>query len=108
MTEVLELEIRRKIHKIITKNPGIHASKIAEIVSLSGQTTDYHLLYMERNEIINSTKQEGYRRYYAKGKLGFKDRRQIAILRHETPLKIVLILINQFAFLMPYFHLPIV
>jgi predicted transcriptional regulator len=94
MDEVLELEIRRKIYNLIAKNPGLHARKIAELISLSGQLTDYHLLYLERNKLITSVKEEGYRRYYVEGKLGLRDRRRIAVLRQETPLKIVLFLLR--------------
>lgn len=94
MKEILDLEIRRSIYDLIAKNPGLHARKIAESLSMSGQLTDYHLLYMERNEVLTSIKEGGYRRYYIRGKLGVKDRHRIAILRHETPLKIVLYLLK--------------
>ncbi len=94
MKEVLDLEIRRSIYNLIEKNPGLHARKIAEILSLSGQLTDYHLLFMERSSIITSVKDEGYRRYYIKGAMGAGDRKRIAILRRETPLKIVLFLLD--------------
>ena len=94
MNEVLDLEIRRKIYNLITKNPGLHAKKIAEILSIQGQLADYHLLYMERNGLITTIKEEGYRRYYIKGKLGIKERKRIAILRQKTPLKIVLFLLK--------------
>ena len=94
MKTVLELEIRRKIYKLIEKNPGLHAKRIAELLSLSGQLTDYHLLYLERNKLITSMKEAGYRRYYVEGEIGLQDRRRIAVLRQETPLRIVLFLIN--------------
>ena len=94
MNEVLDLEIRRKIYDLIAKNPGLHAKKIAELLSIKGQLADYHLLYLERREVITTIKEEGYRRYYIKGKLGIKDRRRIAILRQEIPLRIVLFLLK--------------
>ncbi|MCX6665603.1 MAG: ArsR family transcriptional regulator [Euryarchaeota archaeon] len=94
MKEVLNLEIRRSIYNLVEKNQGLHASKIAEILSLSGQLADYHLMYMERNGIIVSIKEEGYRRYYTQGMMGIRDRKRIAILRRETPLKIVLFLLD--------------
>jgi predicted transcriptional regulator len=94
MEEVLELEIRRKIYNLILKNPGLHARKIAEILSLQGQLCDYHLLYLERNEIVSAIKEEGFRRYFPTGKLGFADRKRLSILRKETPLKIIVFLIK--------------
>ncbi len=94
MKEVLDLEIRKKIYTLILKNPGLHAKKIAEILSIHGQLADYHLLYLERNELVTTTKEGGYRRYYIKGKIGRKERRQIAILRQKIPLKIVIFLLK--------------
>ena len=94
MEEFLELEIRRKIYHLIEKNPGLHAKRIAEMLAIQGQLADYHLLFLERKEIITGIKEEGYRRYYVKGTMGTKDRRRIAILRQEIPLKIVLFLLK--------------
>ena len=94
MNDVLELEIRRKIYDLLMKNPGLHAHKIAALLSISGQLCDYHLLYLERYDIISATKEEGFRRYYVKGALGIKDRRRISILLKETPLRIVLFLLQ--------------
>jgi len=94
MNEVLDLKIRRKIYNLIKKNPGLHAKKISEILTVKGQLADYHLLYLEREGIINGIKEEGYRRYYVKGKIGILDRKRIAILRQEIPLKIVLFLLK--------------
>jgi predicted transcriptional regulator len=94
MNDVLELEIRRKIFNLIAKNPGLHARKIAEILAIQGQLTDYHLAYLEREELIVTVKEEGYRRCYVKGKLGVTERARIAILRKETPLRIVLFLLQ--------------
>ena len=94
MDEVLELEIRRKIYTLILKNPGLHVRKIAEILSLQGQLADYHLAYLERAHIITMIKEEGFRRCYPTGKLSFIDRQRISILRKETPLKIIVFLIQ--------------
>jgi predicted transcriptional regulator len=89
-----DLEIRRKIYNLILKNPGLHAKRIAEILKISGQLADYHLLSLERNELIRSVKEAGYRRYYAEGKLGTEDRKRLSVLRQEIPLKIVLFLLK--------------
>jgi predicted transcriptional regulator len=94
MKEFLELEIRRKIFQLIEKNPGLHARRIAERLSIQGQLADYHLLYLERKELVTTIKEEGYRRYYIKGELGTKDRRRLGLLRQDVPLKIVLFLLK--------------
>jgi len=94
MDNVLELEIRRKIYTLILENPGLHAKKIADILSLQGQLADYHLAYLERAEIVTTIKEEGYRRYYATGKLGIKERKRISILRKDIPHRIILFLLQ--------------
>jgi predicted transcriptional regulator len=94
MSHVLELETRRKIYNLILRNPGLHANKIATDLSMSGQLTDYHLGYLERNNLVVAVKEEGFRRYYIHGTIGLEERRRISILRHETPLRIVLFLLE--------------
>jgi len=94
MDELTDVKIRRKIYALVSRNPGLHAHKIAEILKISGQLADYHLMYLERNEIIKTVKEEGYRRYYIEGKMGSQDRQRLSLLRQETPLKIVLFLLK--------------
>lgn len=92
-----DLEIRRKIYNLIKKNPGLNAKKISDILKISGQLADYHLLYLERHNIIQSVKEEGYRRYYKLGETGKEERKKLSLLRQEIPLKIVLLLLENFS-----------
>jgi predicted transcriptional regulator len=55
---------------------------------------EYHLLFLEKYEIINSDKETGYKRYYIKGKIGVKDKKYLFILRQKTVLKIILFLLK--------------
>lgn len=92
-----DLEIRRKIYNLIEKNPGLNAKKISDILKISGQLADYHLLYLERHNIIQSAKEEGYRRYYKIGEMGKEERKKLSLLRQEIPLKIVLLLLEKYS-----------
>jgi predicted transcriptional regulator len=95
MNEILELETRRKIYELITKNPGLHFSKIADMLHLRLSLVEYHLLYLEKNKIIISVKEKGYKRYYVEGtKIGVEDKKILSLLRQEIPLRIVLFLIK--------------
>ncbi len=93
--KILELEIRRKMYNIILENPGLHASRISELLGIQSQLADYHLFYLERQDLVTAVKEEGYRRYYAKGVLGSSERKWIALLRQEIPLRIVLLLLKK-------------
>ena len=96
MSEDLELEIRRKIYDLLEKNPGLHLSKISEILKLRISHVEYHLIYLEKNEIINTAKEKGYKRYYiAKSQVGTQEKKILSLLRQEIPLKIVLILLKK-------------
>jgi predicted transcriptional regulator len=94
MKEILELETRRSIYQLIVKNPGLYARRVAEILELSGQLTDYHLLFLEKNGLITSVKEEGYRRYYAHDEIKSGERKRLVVLWQETPLRIILYLLE--------------
>jgi len=95
MDKELEQETRKMIYDLIEKNPGLHLSKIAELLEIRISLAEYHLLYMERNEYIFSIKKEGkyYRRYYTKDtRLGAEDKKILALLRQKTMLRILIVL----------------
>ena len=95
MNEILELETRRKIYNLIARNPGLHFSKIADMLSLRLSLAEYHLLYLEKNKIVISVKEKGYKRYYMEGsKIGVEDKKILSLLRQEIPLRVVLFLLK--------------
>jgi len=58
---------------------------------------DYHLLQMEQQQEIMAIKSEKgyYKRYYTKNsELGSENKKVLGVLRQETPLKIVLLLLR--------------
>lgn len=94
MKDLLELTNRKKIHKAIMKNPGIHLSKIADILKMRISLVEYHLIYLEKNNVIQAVKESGYTRYYPTESFGQEDKKLLSILRQEIPLKIVLFLVK--------------
>ncbi len=89
-----DLKTQRKIYDLIVKNPGLHASRIAEIFQISWELVNYHINYLKRHELINIVKEEGYNRCFASGEVGEKDRKLLSILRQKYPLTIVLFLLT--------------
>ena len=51
MSKKLDRERQIEIYRVIAKNPGIHLSKIAELLNISVALADYHLYYMEEKDI---------------------------------------------------------
>lgn len=93
MKDEEDLKVKRKIFNLIKKNPGLHASKIAEILNISWELANYHILYLQRNNLINIVRKDGYNRCFASGEIGEKDRNVLSLLRQKNPLKIVLFLL---------------
>jgi len=94
MEDVLELEARRKIYDILTKNPGLHLSKIADLLQMRVSHVEYHLNFLEKHDIITVEKLTGYKRFYIKGTIGVQDKRYLSVLRQKTLLHIVLFLLK--------------
>lgn len=66
MSDFLEKEAQRRIYNIIVKNPGLHLSKIAELLNMPISEVERHLQYLEINKNIIASSEEGYKRYYSK------------------------------------------
>ena len=94
MNDVLELETRRKIYDLVAKNPGLHLSKIAELLYMRISLAEYHLFYLEKNQLVVPVNESGYTRYYVKGEVGTEDKKVLGLLRQDVPLRIVLLLLK--------------
>ena len=95
MKKILDHKIRKKIYNLISKNPGIHLSKIAEVLNIRISLIEYHLVIMEEHNLVVSIKEpRGYhRRYYVEDSgIGTEDKKILALLRQDILLKIVLLL----------------
>jgi len=66
MNDFLEEYAQRRIYNIIIQNPGIHLSKIAELLNMPISEIERHLQYLERNKNIIASSEEGYKRYYSR------------------------------------------
>jgi predicted transcriptional regulator len=89
------LETRRKIYNVIAKNPGLHQTRIAQMLSMRKSLAEYHLSYLEKNNAIKSITESGYKRYYAEDSdLETEDQIILPFLRQEIPRKILLFLLR--------------
>jgi len=94
MEDVLELDARRRINDLIQKNPGLHLSKIAELLQMRTSHVEYHLIYLEKHDLITYEKEKGYKRFYIRGQIGLKDKKYLFILRQKKVLEIVIFLLK--------------
>jgi len=94
MNKALDLENRKKIYRFILEHPGVNLSRIAELLKMNVPLVDYHTLQLEDDGLISIVKEGGFKRYFVSGKTGERDKRFLGVLRQETPLKIVLFLLD--------------
>ena len=87
---LLELETRRKIYNFILENPGSHFREISRKIDMPKSTMDYHLNFLNKKGLIIILKKERYNRYYISKKIGKETKKILAILREETPRRILL------------------
>ena len=95
MEDILELETRRKIYDTIKKNPGLHLSKIADLLQMRISHVEYHVHYLEKHDIVTTDRSTGFLRFYIKGTIGVQDKRYLSILRQKTLLQIVIFLLKK-------------
>lgn len=98
--EVLELDVRRRLHRTLQKYPGLHLRELARATGLEPNHAKYHLQYMERHGLVSSQQEEGYWRFWPLETKGSKtvdrrDKRILALLRREVPLHVTLVLLDR-------------
>ena len=99
----LELDSRRSIYDVVCKYPGTHLREISRTVNLSPNLVDYHLLYLEKRELVYSLQDGLYKRYFPKDAIGERksrdlisapDKRIVSLLRQRVPFRITLLLLK--------------
>ena len=91
----LLLKTRKKIYEHILSNPGEYLRQIQKKLDMSMGHLEYHLNYLEKNDIIYSRFEENHKRYYPKRVLTVKEREIMSILRQKTMRKIILVLLKR-------------
>jgi predicted transcriptional regulator len=89
----LELEARRKIYKLVEKNPGLHFREIQRRLGVAVGSLQYHLGYLEKEHLIKASKHGKFRRYFTTKQRGLGESQQeMNVLRKESTRKIILFL----------------
>ena len=91
-------ELRQNIVTLLLRNPGLNLTTIAEHMGMSAQLAEYHVLYLERNDLVVGIKEKGayYKRYYVtSSEVGAREKKIVALLRQENILRIVLLLLKK-------------
>jgi len=89
------IETRRKIYDLIAKNPGLHQTKIAQMLGMSKSHAEYHLNCLERSNVIQAVVEPGFKRYYVEDiDLGLDEKELLAFLHTDVPKNILVLLLR--------------
>ncbi len=92
--EVLDLETRRIIYNFISCHPGLHLNELSRKLYIPVSTINYHLSHLKKLGAIVAKNEGRYIRYYIPQKIGVADKKIINLLRHDTPFRIVMYLLQ--------------
>lgn len=87
--EVFDNSVRERIFAAIRANPGISASDLARVASVSWGTTIYHLDVLEQTQMVSSLRKGRYRRYFENGAALTQTKDIVATLRNPVTASVV-------------------
>src|SRR5207247_8299260 len=100
--EILAVKTRKDLYDFVRKNPGFHLRELSRALNLSITLADYHLRFLERHELVTSSMDGEYKRFYPRSTPGLADvpaalseadLQILAYLRQPVPLRVIAFLI---------------
>jgi len=101
---ILSVETRKALYDFVRKNPGFHLREVSRALNLSITLADYHLRFLEKHDLILSSMDGEYKRFYPRSTPGQPDarpalteeeKRILAFLRQPVPLRIIYFLMGR-------------
>jgi predicted transcriptional regulator len=96
--EILAVKTRKDLYDFVRKNPGFHLREISRSLDLSITLADYHLRFLERHDLVSSSMDGEYKRFFPRSTPGQTDQRPalteqerqiLAFLRQPMPLRVI-------------------
>ena len=96
--EILAVKTRKDLYDFVRRNPGYHLREVSRALDLSITLADYHLRFLEKHELIISSMDGEYKRFYPRSTPGRADdrpaltdleRQILAFLRQPVPLRVI-------------------
>lgn len=91
--EILKLEHRNKVYRLISKYPGTHLRELERKSKIPYSTLKYHLHFLAKHSLILEKKERGNIKYYTKS-IEKEDIEIISLLRQKNVRKIILLLLT--------------
>ncbi len=87
--DILNLTNRKKIYNLLLNNPGLHLREISRKLNIPKTTTDYHLRYLEKKNLVKSEIKGKYTLYYVGNTIGRKEKNILKHLRYDISRRIL-------------------
>lgn len=88
--ELLDLANRRRIYRRIQEAPGLHFRALQRDLDIALGTLEYNLYQLEREGIVVSREEAGFKSYYPNDTLDRRDRDILHFLRQRTSRRVAL------------------
>ena len=92
--KVLENEHRRTIYKYVKENPGLHMRELQRRLDIPLSTLEYHLDYLEKNEILSQEDDRRYCRYFSE-EHSKEEKTLLSALRQKRLREIILLVLSE-------------
>jgi len=92
--DTVTLVTRHKIYNFILENPGTFPGVIGKKLDIPRTTLEYHLRFLEKNDLISFESDGLFHRYYVTEFAGYKNKKILSILRKRTCWEVVLYLLG--------------
>ncbi|MEM1724701.1 MAG: winged helix-turn-helix transcriptional regulator [Thermoplasmata archaeon] len=89
-----DLMKRKLIYEVIENNPGIHFRELLRKLNLNVGDLQYHLDVLEKQYLIISKEESGYKRYYPRVMEKPEEKKYLPFLRQSIPRKIIIIILE--------------
>ena len=96
---ILEIETRRRIFEAVCKFPGIHMRELSREVGMQKNLVDYHLEYLEKNDVVRAESDGQFKRYFplqasehAGALVSASDKATVMMMRQPVPFRVVVLL----------------
>lgn len=102
--DILAVQTRKELYRFVRSNPGFHLREIARVLSFSTTLVDYHLRFLEKHDLITSTMDGEYKRFYprsvprgeeTRSALSSMEKKVLAFLRQPVPMRILAFLMER-------------
>ncbi len=96
LDEALALDVRNKIYRAISKNPGLHFRELQRRSKVATGSLQYHLEFLQKRHLVRADRQGKFVRYYSvRGRQLGELQPIMNLLRQESLRKIMLFLLTK-------------